>query len=176
MLTEGALRSSRLWHTGVHPHDALELFPSICNLPCVVPSQWRTMAGGGALAARARLQVTVKAGAPLVGQTIREARFRTRFDAAVVHIRREGRRLEGQLGRVELAEGDELLVNAGGTFDSASDDATANFTDVRFVAAPSKQFMMPMVVPKVRAARSCRAVPCRCARGRAAQQRWLERI
>ena len=44
----------------------------------------------------------------------------------------------------------QVLMNAGGTFDTTSADAVANFVDTRFVSAPYKQFMMPMVVPEVR--------------------------
>ena len=95
------------------------------------------------------LQATIKKDAPISGQIIREIRFRTRFDAAVVNIRRDGKPLEGQLGRAELRSGDEVLMSAGSTFDSTSADAAANLTDVHFVSAPYKQFMMPMVVPAV---------------------------
>lgn len=95
------------------------------------------------------VQATIKRNAPIAGQIIREIRFRTRFDAAVVHIRRDGKQLEGQLGRAELRAGDEVLMSAGGAFDSASEDASANFTDVHPVSASYKQFMMPMVVPEV---------------------------
>ena len=58
------------------------------------------------------LQAKIKEDAPIVNQTIREARFRTRFDAAVVHIRRDGKQLEGQLGSAELRAGDEARFSA----------------------------------------------------------------
>ena len=47
---------------------------------------------------------------PLVGQTLREADFRSRYQAAVVAIHRAGRRVHAQLGRVQLKVGDTLLV------------------------------------------------------------------
>lgn len=104
-------------------------------------------------------QATIKEDAPIAGQTIKDGRFRSRFDAAVVHIRRGGRQLEGQLGRTQLRSGDEVLMSAGVTFDSTTSDALANFTDVRFVKAPYKQFMMPMVVPEVRLTFPCAWYP-----------------
>ena len=54
---------------------------------------------------------------PLVGQTLREADFRRRYQAAVVAIHRAGRRVHAQLGRVQLKVGDTLLVLSDNDFD-----------------------------------------------------------
>lgn len=67
-----------------------------------------------------------------------------------MHVRRAGQKLEGPLGLTKLQSGDEILMSAGSTFSSTTEDAAANFTDVRPVKAPYKQFMMPMTVPEVR--------------------------
>lgn len=55
----------------------------------------------------------------LKGRQIRETDFRSRFDAAVVAIHRNGERVWGQLGRVKLKEGDVLLVAKGKDFDQS---------------------------------------------------------
>ena len=54
---------------------------------------------------------------PLVGQTLKEADFRSRYQAAVVAIHRAGRRVHAQLGRVQLKVGDTLLVLSDADFD-----------------------------------------------------------
>ena len=52
----------------------------------------------------------------LVGKTIRDASFRTQFDAAVVAIRRGSERLGGCLGDIRLHAGDNLILAAGDDF------------------------------------------------------------
>lgn len=49
---------------------------------------------------------------PLVHQTVKESNFRSRYNAAIISISREGARLEGKLGDVRLRPGDTLLVEA----------------------------------------------------------------
>jgi di/tricarboxylate transporter len=52
----------------------------------------------------------------LVGQNLADAEFRTRYQAAVVAIRRSGKRIDRQLGKVTLEAGDTLLLLAGTDF------------------------------------------------------------
>jgi di/tricarboxylate transporter len=47
---------------------------------------------------------------PLVGSTMKDARFRARYQAAVVAIHRAGHRIQAKLGGVELSFGDTLLL------------------------------------------------------------------
>jgi di/tricarboxylate transporter len=47
---------------------------------------------------------------PLVGMSLREAEFRSNYQAAVVAIHRAGVRLDAKLGEVELRAGDALIV------------------------------------------------------------------
>ncbi len=58
----------------------------------------------------------VGATSPLVGQTIKEADFRRRYQAAVVAIHRSGEGLDEALGRTRLRVGDSLLLVADGDF------------------------------------------------------------
>ncbi len=61
-------------------------------------------------------EIVVLAGSPLVGQNLRDARFRRRYDAAVVAIHRGGQRLHAKLGDIVLRPGDTLLVQASRGF------------------------------------------------------------
>ncbi|HEX6589063.1 MAG TPA: SLC13 family permease [Longimicrobiales bacterium] len=47
---------------------------------------------------------------PLVGRTLKEVDFRSRYQAAVVAVHRSGKRLETKLGAAELKVGDTLLL------------------------------------------------------------------
>jgi di/tricarboxylate transporter len=49
---------------------------------------------------------------PLIGQTIREGRFRNRYDAVVIAVSRNGERMPGRIGDIELRAGDTLLIEA----------------------------------------------------------------
>ena len=53
---------------------------------------------------------------PLVGRSIREGRFRNRYDAAVIAVYRNGGRLSGRLGDIVLHAGDTLLLQASPAF------------------------------------------------------------
>tara|TARA_R110000868_G_scaffold144412_4_gene363613 strand:+ start:2810 stop:4507 length:1698 start_codon:yes stop_codon:yes gene_type:complete len=54
----------------------------------------------------------------LAGRTLREADFRSRFDASVVAISRGEERLSGKLGEIRLQTGDFLILAAGPDFTS----------------------------------------------------------
>lgn len=51
-----------------------------------------------------------------LGKSIRESRFRSRYNAAVVAVARGGKRLAGKLGDVRLDIGDVLLLEASPSF------------------------------------------------------------
>ncbi len=61
-------------------------------------------------------EVVVGRSSPLVGVTLKEADFRSRFQAAVVAIHRDGEQVKAKLGQVELRPADTLLVLAGPEF------------------------------------------------------------
>jgi di/tricarboxylate transporter len=52
----------------------------------------------------------------VIGQTIRDARFRDRFGAVVLAVARHGKRVEGNLGNIRLQAGDVLLLEARPAF------------------------------------------------------------
>lgn len=53
---------------------------------------------------------------PLLGKSVREGRFRNRYDAAIVAVARSGERLRGKIGDIELRVGDTLLLEARPSF------------------------------------------------------------
>ena len=63
-------------------------------------------------------EVVLGATSPLVGQTLKEAGFRSRYQGAVVAIHRAGRRVHAKLGGVHLKVGDTLLVLSDEDFEN----------------------------------------------------------
>src|SRR5690554_3569748 len=51
-----------------------------------------------------------------LGQTIRDSRFRTRINAVILSVSREGRRVPGKLGDITFRMGDTLLLEASEQF------------------------------------------------------------
>ncbi|CAM3377559.1 SLC13 family permease [Halomonas lysinitropha] len=62
------------------------------------------------------VEVVISHESDLAGSTLQEVDFRSMFNAGVVGIRRGGKRLEGQLGKIPLRVGDCLLLAVGGDF------------------------------------------------------------
>ncbi|AWF80109.1 SLC13 family permease [Microbulbifer sp. A4B17] len=61
-------------------------------------------------------EVVITPSSSILGQSLKSCNFRTRFDAAVVAMRRGGDRLSGKLGEIELRAGDALLLAVGPDF------------------------------------------------------------
>lgn len=53
---------------------------------------------------------------PLVGRSIREGRFRNRYNAVVIAVARNGKRLTEKIGNIILRSGDTLLLETGSSF------------------------------------------------------------
>lgn len=53
---------------------------------------------------------------PALGMTVRDSRFRTRFNAVIWSVSREGRRVPGKLGDITFHLGDTLLLEASHQF------------------------------------------------------------
>lgn len=62
-------------------------------------------------------EVVVKHNAPVIGRRIKDAQFRTKFDAAVVAVRRGEGRLSGKIGNMILSPGDNLVLAVGNEFE-----------------------------------------------------------
>jgi di/tricarboxylate transporter len=57
-------------------------------------------------------EAVVGEASPLVGRTMKEASFRSRYQAAVIALHRAGKRVKAKLGEVRLRVGDTLLILA----------------------------------------------------------------
>lgn len=62
------------------------------------------------------VEVLVSPESILIGRTLKEMEFRSRFDAAVVAISRQGKRLSGKLGELTIQSGDKLILAVGNDF------------------------------------------------------------
>jgi di/tricarboxylate transporter len=65
---------------------------------------------------RCLIEVVLGPDFPGLGQTIRECQFRTRYQAVILSVGRQGQRLPGKLGDIVLKVGDTLLVEASKVF------------------------------------------------------------
>ncbi|MCB1698553.1 MAG: SLC13 family permease [Halioglobus sp.] len=62
------------------------------------------------------MEVIVMPGATIEGKTVKDSGFRSLFDAAVVGMRRGGKRLSGKLGNITIAAGDNMMLAVGPDF------------------------------------------------------------
>lgn len=68
---------------------------------------------------RALVETVIAANCPLIGKTVREGRFRTVYDAAIIAVSRNGQPIEGtKIGDIILQPGDTLLLEAHRDFSS----------------------------------------------------------
>ncbi|WP_079202264.1 SLC13 family permease [Pseudomonas sp. CC6-YY-74] len=65
---------------------------------------------------RCLVEVVIGAEFPGLNNTVRESRFRTRFNAVILSVSREGNRIPGKLGDITLRVGDTLLLEASHQF------------------------------------------------------------
>ncbi len=66
--------------------------------------------------ARTLVEAVVSPTCRLVGKTIREGRFRSVYNAAVIAVARNGERVRAKIGDIELRAGDTLLLEARPAF------------------------------------------------------------
>ena len=65
---------------------------------------------------RCLIEAVVSNSCPLLKKTIREGKFRTRYNAVVLAVGRNGARLPGKIGAIRLRAGDTLLLEANPEF------------------------------------------------------------
>jgi len=65
---------------------------------------------------RAFFEAVLSDSCPVVGKTVKQGRFRTRYQAAIVAVARHGERLRGKIGDIRLQVGDTLLLEARPAF------------------------------------------------------------
>jgi di/tricarboxylate transporter len=61
---------------------------------------------------RVLVEAVVSAQSSLVGRTLKQARFRSRYQAVVIAVHRQGRHLDQKVGHVVLQPGDVLLIES----------------------------------------------------------------
>jgi di/tricarboxylate transporter len=66
------------------------------------------------------LEVVLSHNSKLINKTVKEIRFRSKFDASVIAIHRNSEKLRGKIGNIELKAGDVLLMLTGEDFDNLS--------------------------------------------------------
>lgn len=76
---------------------------------------------------RRLVQAVIARQGPLVGKTVKEVRFRTRYGAAVIAVHREGKRIYDHPGNISLQAGDVLLLEAGSAFIGKSAENERSF-------------------------------------------------
>jgi len=62
------------------------------------------------------VEAVISSSSPLINQSIREANFRTVYDAAVIVVHRNGERVAGKIGEIVLEAGDTLLIQGAAGF------------------------------------------------------------
>lgn len=62
------------------------------------------------------VEVVISYNSSLIGKTVKDSDFRGKYDAAIVAVHRNGEKLSGKLGDIELEAGDALLLFAGRDF------------------------------------------------------------
>lgn len=79
------------------------------------------------------LEVVINPNSNLVNSTLKSQNFRSRFDAAVIAIKRDARSVNGKLGEQELFAGDKLILVIGDNFHAI------NNVDDNFIILDSKK-------------------------------------
>jgi di/tricarboxylate transporter len=65
---------------------------------------------------RCLVEAVVSDHCPIVGRTVREGEFRTRYDAVIIAVHRNGERIAGKIGDIVLKPGDTLLLETARRF------------------------------------------------------------
>jgi di/tricarboxylate transporter len=86
------------------------------RVPGLVSTEERHFAPADGQSSRNFYEAVVGASSELVGVTLKDVGFRSRYGAAVVAIHRAGERINAKLGAVRLRPGDVLLVIGGTDF------------------------------------------------------------
>ena len=84
------------------------------------------------------IEVIVSQSASIRGKSIKSSKFRDRFDAVVVAIRRGHERLEGGLGKIELQAGDTLVLVPGKDFEQSKQQLKREFVIISDLDSAAK--------------------------------------
>lgn len=80
------------------------------------------------------VEAVIPANSELIGVRIRDSDFRKKFHASIIAIHRNGKRVPGKVGEMDLAGGDFLLLLAG----DQRENGTNHEKDLFFLSVPKK--------------------------------------
>lgn len=86
---------------------SLDSFEGLPPIPPPVPAE---------RIGRQLCEVVISSTSPLQGKTIREANFRTHYNASILAVHRSGEKLNEKIGKISLLAGDTLLIDADDDF------------------------------------------------------------
>jgi di/tricarboxylate transporter len=79
------------------------------------------------------VEAVIPASSELIGMRIRESDFRKKYNASIIAIHRDGKRVSGKVGEMHLAGGDFLLLLAGEELPNGNTEK-----DLFFISVPKK--------------------------------------
>ena len=88
-------------HEQTLPHPALSSLPAAQGIPTAAPRSGNQLC-----------EAVISPSSPLVGMTVKEADFRSRYHASIMAVHRSGEKIERKIGQIVLQPGDTLLVDA----------------------------------------------------------------
>ena len=86
------------------------------KVPGLMPATDQVFKINGHRHDRCHVEAVVSNTCPLIGKTVREGRFRSRYDAAIIAVHRNGARLQKKIGDIVLSAGDTLLLETHPNF------------------------------------------------------------
>lgn len=84
----------------------------IQDIPGLIPATHKMFEKDFSRIASHFVEAVVSDSSPLLGKTVKEANFRTKYSAGVIAIHRNGHRIKEKIGDIELHAGDTLLILA----------------------------------------------------------------
>lgn len=109
--TERLQGGDRLLFVGI-----IESVVDLVKIKGLVPAPDQLFKLDAPRAERRLIEAVVSNTCPVVGKTIRDGRFRSIYEAVVIALAREGRRVPGKVGDIVLHAGDTLLLEARPSF------------------------------------------------------------
>ena len=79
------------------------------------------------------VEAVIPANSELIGKRIKESDFRKKFDASIVAVHRNGKRVSGKVGETHIAGGDFMLLLSGD-----NDDLARHEKDLFYLSVPRK--------------------------------------
>ena len=94
---------------------------------------------------RRLVQAVIAVGSPLQSRKVRDARFRTMYDAVIIAVQRSGGRIQAKIGDIVLQAGDVLLLDTGSSFlrTYKGDPAFALVSEIENSAPPQFDKLLP---------------------------------